>query len=598
MQILKSTLLAVVFTASVSVFAQSEDDAAKQKLDRLNAILADSLTEVQALKLPENRAVYYARIGNLTWPQDQKRARTLFKKAAAELASAQAYAESRRAVNPYSDLLQGSSTRQQILNTIANRDAELALELLVSTRPVNVQRAMETPSEKPQKISNFRQNNAYLAQNESYMEQNFYRLAAEQSPDRAVKLLKESLSKGLTNDTYTQLDRLAQKDEPAAAEMASQVVDKLLRSSYLVEEQANYVDIQLTNTILNNYISRRPDDGQKLKFDPAQMNELASKLINAFLSDQRLAGSIGQSIVNIAEKMRPSSVDSLRKATAKMYPQNGGTAADAAYQKLMSNDTPVEEMLGAADKFPINTRRQIYQTASNKLMGQGNWQAAREVITENFADDDTDNALQNFDQQLVYNLIGQGKFGEAENIIDGIPLPNRVPLLVNLANSIYNRDSEKNRAYASSVLGKARQLVNEKPENSSELGMLLHVINGYSSIEPSEAIRLFENIVPKFIELIDAAAVLNGFQANSNVREGEFIVTQGSPLDQFGGSSYVFGTFARSDLERTMNLIDAFKRPEIRLSLKLQLLDGSELTSIPVTGRQIVALPVNVLRRK
>jgi hypothetical protein len=438
---------------------------------------------------------------------------------------------------------------------------------------------METPSEKPQKISNFRQNNVYLAQNETSMEQNFYRMAAEQSPERAVKLLKESLSKGLTNDTFNQLERLSQKDETAASEIAGQVIDKLLRSNYLLEEQPNYSHIQLTNSILNYQISRRPEDGRKLKFDSAQVGQLASNLINVFLSDQRIASPIGQQIVTFAEKFRPSSVEAVRKVMARMYPQNGGSALDAAYQKLMNGETPPEDMLAAADKFPINTRRQIYQTASNKLMNQGNWQAARDVITENFADDDTDNTLLNFDMQLVYNLIGQGKFSEAENIIDGLPVQNRVGLFINLAQSILNRDPEKNRSQASNILGKARQLVNEKPENSNELGMLLQLVNGYSSIEPAEAIRLFENIVPKFAELIDASAVLNGFQANSNVRESEFIVTQGSPLDQFGGSSYVFGSFARSDLDRTMNLIDSFKRPEIRISLKLQLLDASELSS-------------------
>jgi hypothetical protein len=592
MRISKGLLLAVSLCVSVAVLAQTDDDAAKARRDRLNQILADTLAEVQELRLPENRAVFYSRIGNLVWNQDEKRARTLFRSAAAELIAAQDLAESKRAVSPYNELLQGGSTRQTILNTIAQRDAELALDLLRTTRPVNVQRAMETPSERSQKISNFRQNNAYLAQNESYMEQNFYRLAAEQSPERAVTLLKESLSKGLTNDTFNQLERLSQKDDAAASEMASQVVDKLLRSNYLLEEQPNYSHIQLTNAILNYQILHQPDDGRKLKFDTAQISQLAANFMNVFLADQRIASPIGQQIVTIAEKFRPSSVDAIRKAMARMYPQNGGSALDTAYQKLMNGDTPAEDMLAAADKFPAATRRQIYQTASNKLMGQGNWQAARDVITENFADDDTDNTLLNFDMQLVYNLIGQGKFGEAENIIDGLPAQNRIPLFINLAQSILNRDPEKNRSQASSVLAKARQLVNEKPENSNEMGMLLQLIGGYSSIEPAEAIRLFENIVPKFAELIDASAVINGFQANSNVREGEFIVTQSSPLDQFGGGSYVFGSFARSDLERTMNLVDSFKRPEIRISLKLQVLEGSDLVSIPVTGRSIAQLPV------
>ena len=47
-----------------------------------------------------------------------------------------------------------------------------------------------------------------------------------------------------------------------------------------------------------------------------------------------------------------------------------------------------------------------------------------------------------------------------------------------------------------------------------------------------------------------------------------------------------------TDLEKTLNLIDSFKRPEIRLMLKLQLLDGSELTSLPVSRTSSSPLPV------
>jgi len=495
-------------------------------------------------------------------------------------------------------LLQGGNTRQQILNTIAARDAELALELLVNTRPFNIRRAMETVPEKNLKISNYRQNNFYLVQNENYMEQNFYRMAAEQSPERAVKILKESLSKGLTNDTFNQLERLSQKDADVAAEMASQVVDKLLRSTYMTEEQQNYVDIQLTNSILNYHISRQKEDGRKLKFEDPQIQSLAAKFVNAYVTDQRIAGTIGQGIVTIAEKLRPSSVEQIKRVNARMYPQNGGSEQDAAYQKLMSNDTPVEQMLAEADKFPMSTRRQIYQTASNRLMGAGNWQAARDVITENFASDDGDYTLTNFDQQVVYNLIGQGKFAEAEYVIEGLPLQHRVPLLVNLASSAFNRDQKENRTYAVAILGKTRQLVNEKPENSAEMGLLMQLIAGYSQIDQAEAIHLFEAVIPKLMELTDAAAVINGFQLNSNVRDGEFIAGNGSPLDQFGGSSYMFATFAKYDLDRTVNLIDVFKRPEIRISLKLQMLDGSEIVTALPGGRSIAQLPIITRRHR
>jgi hypothetical protein len=61
---------------------------------------------------------------------------------------------------------------------------------------------------------------------------------------------------------------------------------------------------------------------------------------------------------------------------------------------------PIELMLSSASKFPVNNRRNIYQTASNRLMGEGNWQAARDVLAENFADEDRDQMLANFDSNL------------------------------------------------------------------------------------------------------------------------------------------------------------------------------------------------------
>ncbi len=591
-------LLVMSLCVSAVAIAQAEEKAIKEKRELLLGILETSLADVQNLRLPENRAVFYARTGGLIWLMDQKRARTLFRNAAVELNNAQAFAESKKSVNPHNELLQGNSTRQNILNVIASRDAELALELMMSTRPAMVTRAMETAGEKDRKISNVRQNIGHLAQSELSMEQNFYRLAAEQSPERAVRLLKEAIGKGLTNDTFSQLERLAYKDANAAAEIAPQFLDKLLQCSYVNDEQPHYVNISQTNNVLNYHISKQNNDERKLKFDDGTVRQLAAKFISAYLSDQRVASAIGHQIVNFAEKLQPGSVEQIKKATARMYPQSAPSEQDAAYQRLISGDTPVEQMLASADKFPMQTRRQIYQTASNKLMSQGNWQAARDVLTENFANDEGDYTIVNFDQQLVYNLIGQAKFAEAERIIDGLPEPHRVTMLIYLATTLFHREQKENRAYAVSLLEKARQMTNERPENNVEMGQFMQLIGGYAQIDAAEAIRLFEGLVPKLVELTDAAAVLNGFQLNGNVRDGEFIIVHGNPFDQYGGNSSMIAQLSKFDLGRTINLIDAFKRPEVRISLKLQMLEGSDLNSTQAVTRSIVALPIITRRSR
>lgn len=427
----------------------------------------------------------------------------------------------------------------------------------------------------------------YLAQNENYLQQSFYRMAAEQSPERAVKILKESLSKGLSNETFNQLTKLAEKDQTAAADMSSRVVDKLLQSNYMADGQPLYINIQLTQSILNHYTSSQNGTDQKLKFDDSQVRDLASKFISAFLSDPRTQPYIGNSIVGIAEKFSPSSVDQLKKETSRLYPQNMPSEIDAAYQKLMAADTPAEQMLSAAEKFPIENRRQIYESASNKFLGQGNPQAARAVLSENFTDEARDQALMNFDLQNSYNLIGQGKFAEAERVIDALPDQQRVSALVNLANGVFGKDPKENKTYALALLSKAGQLTSEKPENSVEMSMLTQVIAGYSNVDPAEAIRIFEGLVPKINELTDAAAIVNGFQNGSNVREGEFVMTQGDPFYSYGANPSMMGSFAKFDFDRTMKLIDSFSRQEMRISLRLAASGDVMISSLPIQGRSL-----------
>ncbi|HYJ90934.1 MAG TPA: hypothetical protein VEV84_06485, partial [Pyrinomonadaceae bacterium] len=105
-------LMAALMLPTV-LFAQNQiaDDAAKEKQKKVTQLIEQALADTQNLRLPENRAYFYAQIGNLMWPIDQEHATVLFQNAAAELISAQDFAESKRSSNPNSELLNGGSTR-------------------------------------------------------------------------------------------------------------------------------------------------------------------------------------------------------------------------------------------------------------------------------------------------------------------------------------------------------------------------------------------------------------------------------------------------------------------------------------------------------
>ncbi|HXG83615.1 MAG TPA: hypothetical protein VNI84_06270, partial [Pyrinomonadaceae bacterium] len=531
------------------------------------------------LKLGENRALVYARAANILWKTDEKRARALFQNAVGELINAQTFAEADKKNAPFqNELLTGQSTRPQILNQIARRDAELALEYFFKTRPAAVVKALSTPRAAGSKISGSSSNYAYLAQNETNLEQSFIRLAADQNPERAAKLLNESLKKGLSNETFNLLKKLHEKDAESADRIASEIVGKLAQSGFGNDIQSGYQNTNVAVIFLNEFIREKPPTEKALKFDDAQMRNLAGKLF-AFYSQQNDRNGYynNYSILPIAEKLAPA-VALKMKETQKSYSRRGGGIHheyDPELGKLLNGEgATAEKLLGAAGKFPVNSRRQIYQSAAAKFVEQGDFNRATEVLTENFSDDALEEAMRGLNWNYTYSLINAGKFSEAERIIDEFPENTRVGALINLASAVYQKNPAENKPYAAAILGKARALISEKPEDSTEMSELMQIVSANALIEPTEAFRLLESIVPQVNELSEAAAVYTGFQRGSNIRQGEFLLINGNPTGFYLNDNSAWAKLAASDFDRATNLIDAFSLRESRVALKLQLAES------------------------
>ena len=149
---------------------------------------------------------------------------------------------------------------------------------------------------------------------------------------------------------------------------------------------------------------------------------------------------------------------------------------------------------------------------------------------------------------------------------------NRYSALVSLATNVYNQD-KKNKSYAVNLLEKARAQLGPKPETNMEMSYLTQIANAYSMIEPGEAFRIFETLVPQINELTEAAVITDGFQGSYNVRRGEILITQGGSIGLHLDIS-TFRNLAKTDFDRTLCLIGSFSRREMRVSLKQQLLEG------------------------
>ncbi|HMQ04106.1 MAG TPA: hypothetical protein PKD26_09335 [Pyrinomonadaceae bacterium] len=577
MKKLRLALVLLVFFHSSSIFAQSDDEAAKERTRQQNALIEAIIAETRDLRLPENRAWMLAKAGHRLWAIDQERARDLFNEAVNELISAIAQAEMEKRRNPHLALnIAQQMPRHSVLSTIGQRDAELALASFYRTRPNDVEQAMAGRPPNDQRIRNIGNNEAYVVMNEINLEQMLIRMAADQNPEKSVELLRIALKRGVGPEVLNLLRKLHEKDPESATTLGREAIGQLMNRSFTVGNQADHNSYQAAFSILSDHIRQRPATDKSFRFTTADIRSLFDKVNSVILDPRNPMGfQYSRQLVPIAEKIRPDAVPRLQQAQqrapyAPFQPQNADTV-----RRLTSTDTPVEQAMAEAVKLDPDARRQVYQSVANRLTAGGDLARARQILQENFADGVLSLAQEALDQQYVQYLINQGKFGEAEALIDEFSDPFRFQALISLADGAFSRDQKENHTFSIRILQRARAILPERPETNQEMNQLMRLVNAYVRIEPAEAFHLIDGLILQINEISEASAVVNGFQGSSIVRKGEYVFHVGGGQSAASGIDFsAFRGLAQKDFDRTLGIIRSFSRREARTQLTLNLLES------------------------
>ncbi|HKP70214.1 MAG TPA: hypothetical protein VJV05_13085 [Pyrinomonadaceae bacterium] len=568
----------LVLLCAASVISQTSDqdqDAEKLKAERRSKLIAAISREAGEMILPENRALISARLGLTIWKEDPERSGTLFRNAVAGLITAQDAAEANKNPNTRSqDLVNGQSTRQQILNSIAAVDAEYALESLYRTRPITVQKALVQRSSA--KLNNNGGNPMYIAQQEIAMEQRFIRLAAEQKPQKSVELLKEAIKKQLSNETLPMLKKVWEKEPMAGNDLANGVVDRLISTSFTgPNNQINFELLNLSNSVLTEFIRDRQPEEKAIAFDESRMRTLAQKVIATYIEKGPMMGYIPYSSLEPLGRrlVSPALIAQAKKAaeSAPGYGHGRHTEQDPEYAKLMATNPSADTLLAEAKKFSPDMRRSMYQNAANKLSDSGQYERALALLSDQFEDDALDNAISSLNWYHAHLLVQRGDYDGAEAMMMQFNDSNRISALTQLAKTIYNKDPKENRSRANALLQRVRSLMPERPETSNDFTQLFQLINTMATIEPNDAFRNLEPVVPRINELTEAWAVVNAFQ-NGNIRQGEYSMAGGYNMGLYVDPS-MLRTLGQNDFQRTMTIIDGLSRREMRVTILLSLLE-------------------------
>lgn len=567
--------------------SQSDKEKTKKELEeRAVHMLDQAVGDASSLKLPQNRAVVYGMAGDLYWKFDAKRARELFRNAAGEILTFNSETEKERKDNtePYYEFF-GNDVRSEVLSLVAKHDADLALEMLLQTRPANLSEAMARHGRPDAR----QEGGGYFSfdpdrrrvQQEIALEQRFALLAADDNPDRAIKLIKDSLSKGISWNVMPLLQKLYKKDEKKASALADDVIKKIVETDLTKRnEDLNAAIGMLQNSTNPN---RTPDTKEKVfKFSDAQLKDLGNKIANTFLQPSNSLG-IAMSMARVMpslEKVVPERAVLLKQRQAELTKNMPPELRSMQrQQKLWNMNSTPEEILAEIPKLNEIEKRSAYQSLANRIGSLDDDARAKRLIDQIPDEKARENAADAYESGKISRASKDGKLDDARKMISNLTKKKtQIQKLVALAMEFHKKGTEEDIKTAASLMKDAKGLANEYPEDEDELGDLMEVVKGYAIVDPDEAFRIFEPIVDQINDFVQASAILSKYnKRNRAFKRGELVMrSNGFSWDGFLLFRYAtqMQMLGKADLNRMSTLSDRFQRGDSRTIVKLFVAQG------------------------
>jgi hypothetical protein len=539
-----------------------EQQEAKQELERKALLLLDDvINDAKVFKNAENRLIIKVIAGDLLWPRNEARARTLFKEAANSFSEVMSTSDDSDAQEiPF--LNTSAELRRSLIQTLARHDPQWARELLRSTRPAASAAIVR--------------GRAVGADEELQLEQSVASQIAANDPKQALEMAEQTLSKGLSYELVNTVSLLLRKDREAAARLASKIVTKLQTENLQTNEAAMHIATSLLH-ITAEPAQPRPGADATPILSLQEMRDLTELVSAAALNSSSNAYSVLalQPLLPQIEKYAPARVAQLRRKISEAQRTAGGRGGMGAdFQEVLQNGS-VDAMLEAAPKAPEFSRNFIYQRAAMKALEDGDADRARSIVNDNISEPSMRKYMTaEIERQQMMRAAAEGKMDQTRQML--ARLRNNEERVMALAQLALAASIKGDKKAALALLDEARSMVSNRARNFKQLGAQLMVALAYTKLDSTRSFTILEPVVDQLNELIGAAALLGGFFTEQFVKDDEIQVGfMNSFIEMYMGqySSELY-SLARDDFDRTKALADRFQRDEIRARARLLVIQS------------------------
>jgi hypothetical protein len=423
----------------------------------------------------------------------------------------------------------------------------------------------------------------YRVQQEIALEQRFALLAAEQNPDKAIKLIKDSLAKGISWNVMPLLQKLHEKDPKKAQSLADDVVAKIVDTDLTKKFEDLQAAIRFLQGATNPNAPKTVDE-KRFKFTEAHLKDIANKIASTLL-EQPIPMSLQMTmlmgrVIDDLEKFVPERMPNLRQkqanAVRSMPPEFSRMQQQ---QKIWNPNSTPEEILANWPKYNEMERASAGMVLVGKIAQIDDDARAKKLIDQIPDEKTRDQAREAYESARIGRASSEGKLDEAKKLISNLTKKKtQIQKLVALAIGYFRKGTDKDKETAAGLMKDAKALTSEFPEDEDELNDLMEIVRGYAVVNPDESFRLFEPVVDQINDFLQASAILSKYnKRNRNFKKGELVMrVNGNASDGLLLFRYIkqMQMLGKADLNRMALLSDRFQRSDARTIVKLFVVQG------------------------
>ena len=539
----------IIVLVLCSAYAHAQTPAQTPELNKeLRAkafnLLESAAGEVSVLQSAENRARIAANIMESLWTHDEKRARSLLVFIENDIKQALNSDDPLKPKDPHRFQV-FLKLRADTIDRIAKYDPELALAFLKSTELTTQQRL-------PNHLAEYNRN----------LELRLAKKIGANNPEMALKIARESLRRGLSDDLLMVLRQLNKKHKEHAATLYKEIVSKVK-------------DVNLQNHWQNkNFVQRLTLSFTPPEADAATFQELLSLLLTKAMDAgcrkrEREHHDLVYFCRWIVSSIPPAYRADGRVAELSHWASHERTMPDGYYElDIVAENGSVDEVLKLRDKYP-QFQDNINGRAFELAVSAGDLAKARDI-----AKSTTNAELQ---KAMIERLDADGENAKAFNeklmsdlqrgLNEQLRPEERLMMLISVADRIAATD----RDTALKLLNQASEVADTLQPAWQQAEAQMGIAMMYCRSKSDRCFQVMGMLVPKLNQLVDAAARLDGFETQY-LRDGEWNMSANGRVGQLLTTlADHAGYFAWSDFDRAVSLSSQFERIEIRLMAQVKL---------------------------